>query len=218
MNKVILRGHLGADPRSNTTTVNQKPVCNFRMATNSSWKDAAGTKHEKAEWHNVVCWNALAVTVGQHMKKSSQVLVEGRNETREYEVVVQKECVDANGNVIINPADNKPYIVNVKEKRYTTEVVARSVEFLDKKPGTDAYQPGVVVGNAPVIAAAGNNVAASPFVMNGNVVGTTVAQPGVVDPATVQATFVQPAVVAQPGTVVQPATGEVVQPVVIAGV
>jgi len=202
MNKVILRGHLGADPRNNTTTVNQKAVCNFRMATNSSWKDAAGVKHEKAEWHNVVCWNALAVTVGQHMKKSSQVLVEGRNETREYEVVVQKECVDANGNVILNPADNKPYIVNTKEKRYTTEVVARSVEFL----------PGVVVGQAPVVAAAPGNVAASPFVMAGNVVGTTVAQPGVVDPATVQATFVQP------GTVVQPAAGEVVQPVVIAGV
>jgi len=233
MNKVILRGHLGADPRSNTTTVNQKPVCNFRMATNSSWKDAAGVKHEKAEWHNVVCWNALALTVGQHMKKSSQVLVEGRNETREYEVVVQKECVDAAGNVIINPADNKPYIVNVKEKRYTTEVVARSVEFLDKKPGTDAYTqpgvvvgqapvvaaaPGVVVGQAPVVAAAPGNVAASPFVMAGNVVGTTVAQPGVVDPATVQATFVQPAAVVQPGTVAQPAAGEVVQPVVIAGV
>ena len=131
MNKVILRGHLGDEPRSNTTNINQKPVCNFRMATNSSWIDAQGVKQEKAEWHNVVCWNKLAVSVGAAMHKGSQVLVHGRNETRPYEVVVQKECVDANGNVLINPATNTAYMVNVKETRYTTEIVARTVEFLE---------------------------------------------------------------------------------------
>jgi single-stranded DNA-binding protein len=207
MNKVILRGHLGDDPRSNVTTTNQKAVCNFRMATNSSWTDNAGVKHEKAEWHNVVCWNKLAISVGAAMRKGSQVLVDGRNETRSYEVVVQKECVDANGNVLINPADNKSYVVNTKETRYTTEIVARTVEFLDKKPGTTAYPKTGIVGQAPV-------VASSPFIMNGDVVGETAAH--VANPATGPGVvFIQPGTVAQTGEIVQ---GEVVQPVVIAGV
>jgi len=200
MNKVILRGHLGDDPRSNITTTNQKPVCNFRMATNSSWTDkTSGVKHEKAEWHNVVCWNALAVSVGAAMRKGSQVLVDGRNETRSYEVVSQKECVDANGNTIINPADNKPYMVNVKETRYTTEIVARTVEFLDKKPGTTAYaNTAANAGQAPV-------VAASPFIMDGAVVGTTLAYPAAgADVGDGPTAFI--------------GAGEVVQPVVVPGV
>jgi single-stranded DNA-binding protein len=172
MNLVILRGHLGDDPRNNTTNTKNVAVCNFRMATNRKWNDAQGQKQERSEWHNVVCWDKLALTVGQHMKKGSQVLVEGRLEERPYEVVVQKECVDANGNVMINPATNTAYIVNVKEKRYSTEVIARSVQFLDKNPGTSAYTPaGAAVVGQPV-------VVGSPFVMDGQPVGTTtVVQP-----------------------------------------
>jgi len=173
MNKVILRGHLGADPRLNKTTTNSKDVCNFRIATNSTWNDAQGNKQEKVEWHNVVCWGPLALSVGNAMRKGSQVLVDGRNETRSYKKVVQKECTDAN-----------------------------------KKPGTSAYPAASgAVGPAAV-------VAASPFIMDGAVVGTTVVQPAAVvagqpevvgDPNAVAAAFAQPeAAAANPAVVDQP--------------
>jgi len=222
MNKAILEGHLGADPRNNITTVNQKPVCNFRMATNSSWKDAAGVKHEKSEWHNVVCWNALAITVGEHMRKGSHVLVDGRIETRSYET----QHVDPATKQPVFLATGQPLMIT----RYATEIVARTVTFLDKKPETAAYvQPGAAVGQAPVVAAAAPGTV---FVMNGQPVGTTVVgQPATVvaQPGTVVA---QPGmVVPQPGMVVAadpnavaaaiPAAvdpAQTVQPVVIAGV
>ncbi len=211
MNKVILRGHFGAEPRNNITNTNQKPVCNFRMATNNRWTDAQGVKHEKAEWHNIVCWNALAITVGQNMHKGSNVLVEGRLETRSYEI----QHVDPTTKQPVFYANGQPLMIT----RYATEVVARTVEFLDKKPAADAYiQPGMVAGQALGVAA----TPGAAFIMNGQPVGTTVLQPGVV---------------AQPGVVVQPvpnAAGDPnavaaallaaganpaeVQPVVIAGV
>jgi len=192
MNKAILEGHLGADPRNNITTVNQKPVCNFRMATNSSWKDAAGVKHEKSEWHNVVCWNALAITVGEHMRKGSHVLVDGRIETRSYET----QHVDPATKQPVFLASGQPLMIT----RYATEIVARTVTFLDKKPETAAYvQPGAVVGQAPVVAAAAPGTV---FVMNGQPVGSTVVGQ-------------QAAVVPQPGTVVHPTTNGA--PIMVAG-
>jgi single-strand DNA-binding protein len=207
INIVILEGNLGADVRFNKTTANQKSVANFRMATNSSWTDAAGTKMEKAEWHNVVCWNKLAETVGQYMRKGSRVLVEGRNQTREYEVVAQQQCVDANGNVLINPQTQQPYTVNVKEKRYTTEIVAKSVKFLDKAPDTQAY-PAAAAGAVPAnVPATGN----TQFVVAGvnPAAGVVIPAATVVPAIEGGAPLVQPVGVAAPGTVV---------PVVIPGV
>ena len=211
MNNVILRGHLGAEPRNNTTTTNGIPVCNFRMATNRKWNDAQGVKQERTEWHNVVCWNKLALTVGQNMHKGSQVLVDGRLETRQYDI----QHVDPTSKQPVFYANGQPMMIT----RYVTEIVARSVDFLDKKPAASAYAPGA---GQPVVVAGTPNGA--PFVMNGAVVGTTVAQPGAVagqpvvvgDPAAVAAAFVQPGTV-QPG---QPATmaGVVDQPVIIPGV
>jgi single-strand DNA-binding protein len=199
MNKVILRGHLGADPRNNITTTNNVPVCNFRMATNHKWTDkVTNVLQEKVEWHNVVCWNKLALTVGQHMKKGSQVLVEGRLETRSYEV----QHVDPTTKQAVFYANGQPLMIT----RYTTEVVARTVDFLDKKPGTSAYAPAA---GQPVVA--GAPAAGVPFVMSGQPVGTTVVGG---DAAAVAAAF------AQPGTVVPgaDATVGVVNPVVLPGV
>ncbi len=194
MNKVILVGHLGADPRFNKTTTNQKSVVNFRMATNTAWTDAQGQKQEKAEWHNVVAWNRLAETCGQYLHKGSQVLVEGRNETRSYNVVVEKQCTDDAGNVLTNPQTNQPYTVKVVETRYVTEVVASRVKFLDKAPSAQA-QPvaGTVATPGTVVASAAVNPAATvdvPPVAGAAAPATVAAAP--VAPAETQ---VQPVVV-----------------------
>jgi len=179
MNKVILRGHLGAEPRNNITTTNGIPVCNIRLATNRKWNDAQGVKQERTEWHNVVCWNKLALTVGQNMHKGSQVLVDGRLETRQYDI----QHVDPTTKQPVFFANGQPMMIT----RYVTEIVARSVDFLDKKPGASAYAP---VAGQPVVAGA---PAGTTFAVNGAVIAG--------DPGAVAATFVQPgAAAANPAT------------------
>ena len=59
VNKVILLGNLGRDPELRFLP-NGDAVCNFSIATTDSWKDKAGEKQEKTEWHNIVMYRKLA--------------------------------------------------------------------------------------------------------------------------------------------------------------
>ena len=83
VNKVILVGNLGADPESREA--GGSTVCNFRVATNDSYKDSTGTYVDKTEWHSVVAWGKLAEICGTYLKKGSQVCIEGSLQTRSYE-------------------------------------------------------------------------------------------------------------------------------------
>jgi len=89
LNKAILIGNLGTDPEVRYTQGNQA-VCNFRLATNESWTDKAGTKQDRTEWHTVVAWGRTAETVGKYLRKGGQVYVEGRIQTRQWEKDGQK--------------------------------------------------------------------------------------------------------------------------------
>lgn len=104
VNKVILIGHLGADPEIRYTPSGQ-PVANFRLATSESWNDKSGQRQERTEWHRIVVWGKLAELCGEYLAKGRQVYVEGRLQTRQWD--------DRDGN-----------------KRFTTEVQAREVTFL----------------------------------------------------------------------------------------
>jgi single-strand DNA-binding protein len=108
VNKAILLGRLGQDPELRTTGGGQ-PVCNFTLATNESWFDKqANERKEKTTWHRCIVWGASGENCAKYLCKGSKVFVEGRIQTREWE--------DKDGN-----------------KRYTTEIVASSVQFLDTK-------------------------------------------------------------------------------------
>ena len=109
VNKVILIGNLGQDPELRYTG-SGTAVCNMRLATNESYKDADGQLVEKTEWHNVVAWARLAEICGEYLKKGSQVYFEGSLQTRSWE--------DRDGNT-----------------RYTTEVKAREMMMLDSRGG-----------------------------------------------------------------------------------
>src|SRR6202453_602828 len=104
VNKVILIGRLGTDPEVRYTS-NGGAVANFSLATNESWTDKSGQKQERTEWHRIVVWGKLAELCGQYLSKGRQAFVEGRLQTRSWE--------DQQG-----------------QKRYTTEVVANTVQFL----------------------------------------------------------------------------------------
>jgi single-strand DNA-binding protein len=104
VNKVILVGHLGADPDMRYTPSGQG-VCELRLATSESWNDKNGQRQERTEWHRIVVWGKRAEVCSKYLSKGRQVFVEGRIQTRNY--------VDKDGN-----------------KRYMTEIIANDVQFL----------------------------------------------------------------------------------------
>ena len=104
VNKVILMGNLGRDPEVRFMP-NGDAVCNFSIATTDSWKDKAGERQEKTEWHNIVMYRRLAEIAGEYLKKGRPVYLEGRLQTRKWQT---KEGQD----------------------RYTTEVIADSMQML----------------------------------------------------------------------------------------
>ena len=186
-NIAILTGHIGADFTLNKTNTNGKSVCNFSLATNRKYTDSQGNKVEKTDWHKIVCWGKLAEIVAQYMHKGSQVEVIGRIETnRPYPGNVHYA---ANGQVIVD-ANGAP----VQGIRYATEIVAREVEFLDKKDESAVYTQPVAAVAAVAAVAPASTVApvAAP-------VATFVAAPAApvvaADPNVVAGTFVPPVVV-----------------------
>ena len=85
VNKVILIGHLGADPEIRSTNSGDR-IANLRLATSESWRDkSSGERKEKSEWHRVVIFNEHLVKVAeQYLSKGSKVSVEGALQTRKW--------------------------------------------------------------------------------------------------------------------------------------
>lgn len=75
INKLILLGHVGADADMRFTAAG-KPVANFSVAVNESFKNSDGDSVERVEWFRCVAWNGLAeirgqyVTRGRHLSKA----------------------------------------------------------------------------------------------------------------------------------------------------
>jgi single-strand DNA-binding protein len=126
LNKVMIIGNLGADPELRTTT-NGTGVCELRMATNESWFDkASNERKQRVEWHRVIVWGKSGENCAKYLSKGSKAFVEGRIQTREWN--------DKDGN-----------------KRYTTEIVANSVQFLSTKgsAGGGSHAPSGGGGSQP---------------------------------------------------------------------
>lgn len=107
LNKVMIIGRLGADPELRYTQSGQ-PVCPLRIATDESYTDRDGNRVERTEWHSVVAFQRAAENCNQYLHKGSLVYVEGKLSTRKWQ--------DQNG-----------------QERYTTEIRADRVQFLDRK-------------------------------------------------------------------------------------
>lgn len=107
LNKVMLIGRLGKDVELRHTS-SGTAVAGFSLATSEKFKNKSGEWEEKTEWHNIVAWQKQAELAGQYLSKGSQVYIEGRLQTRKWQ--------DNSGN-----------------ERYTTEIVADRLQFLDPK-------------------------------------------------------------------------------------
>lgn len=109
VNKIILLGHLGADPETRYMP-NGDAVTTIRMATTEAWKDkTTGEKREITEWHRVVFYRKLAEIVSQYVKKGAPLYIEGRIRTRKWQ--------DKDG-----------------QDRYATEIEAQEMQMLGSKP------------------------------------------------------------------------------------
>ena len=107
INKVIIVGNLGQDPEIKYTA-GGAAVTTLSIATSDSWKDKdSGMDQERTEWHRVVLWRRLAEVAGEYLKKGSKVYIEGQLQTRKWEQEGQT--------------------------RYTTEIIARDMQFLDSR-------------------------------------------------------------------------------------
>ncbi len=118
LNKVMLIGRLGQDPKISYTQSGQA-VANFTLATDEGYRDRnSGQKVEKTEWHRVVAWRQTAEFVANYLGKGRLVFVEGRLQTRKWQ--------DQQG-----------------QDRWTTEVVANNIQFMDSRPqDQDQYAQG----------------------------------------------------------------------------
>lgn len=110
LNKVILIGRLGADPDVRYTQ-SGLPVVRFNLATNERVPAGEGNWEDRTEWHRIVVFGKAAENCANYLSKGRLVYVEGRLRTNQWE--------DAQGT-----------------RRYTTEIVASDVGFLDS--GRDA--------------------------------------------------------------------------------
>ncbi|MGE5345790.1 MAG: single-stranded DNA-binding protein [Acidithiobacillales bacterium] len=110
VNKVILVGHLGADPEMRQTTAGV-PIARLRVATTETWNDrATGQKQERTEWHTVIAYDKLAGICERYLAKGRLVYIEGSLQTRSW--------------------DDK----ETGQKRYATEIKARDMKMLGARP------------------------------------------------------------------------------------
>ncbi|MCD6269194.1 MAG: single-stranded DNA-binding protein [Deltaproteobacteria bacterium] len=107
VNKVILVGHLGADPEMKYGS-SGNPFTTFTLATSDSWvKD--GQREERTEWHRIIAFGKLAEICAKWLHKGKQIYLEGRIQTRSWE----QDGV----------------------KRYTTEIIAGTMQMLGSREG-----------------------------------------------------------------------------------
>ncbi len=107
LNKVMIIGRLGQNPEKRYTSSGE-PVTTFSVATSEFSRDKEGNRQEKTEWHRIVVFGKSAESCSTYLAKGSLAYIEGRLQTNKWQ--------DKQGN-----------------DRYTTEIIANNVRFLDKK-------------------------------------------------------------------------------------
>lgn len=107
-------GRLGRDIELKYTA-NGQAVANFSIACGDDYKDKNGAKVEQTNWVNIVMFGKVAELAAQYMSKGSKCYVSGKQVTRKWQ--------DKNG-----------------QDRYSTEVIANEMQFLDSKGDSGQQQ------------------------------------------------------------------------------
>ena len=117
INKVILVGNVGKDPEIHYIE-SGLPVAKFPLATSEKAYTTRDGRQvpERTEWHNIVVWRKLAEVVEKHVKKGTQLYLEGKIRSRSYE---DKDGI----------------------KRYVTEIVVDVLQLLGRPAGQGENKP-----------------------------------------------------------------------------
>ena len=118
----MLIGNVGKDPEvryleGNSGAQNATKVASFPLATTERYRDRNGELRENTEWHNIVAWRNSADLAEKFIHKGSQIYIEGKLRTRSW--------TDQQG-----------------IKKYTTEVVADSIQLLGRRGDNPAGGDG----------------------------------------------------------------------------
>ncbi len=105
INRVVLVGRLTQDPELRSIP-SGTAVCNLRIASNSSQKEADGEWGERPNFFDVSIFGSRGETVATYMRRGNRVCVEGRLSWREWET-------------------------SEEQKRQSVSIVADHVQFLD---------------------------------------------------------------------------------------
>ena len=108
MNKVNLIGRLTSKPELRTVGSDLNTT-RFTLAVNRTFSNSQGEK--EADFITIVAWKKQAENICKYLDKGSQLAISGRIQTGSYDT--------EDGN-----------------KKYTTEVIAEQVMFLDSKKET----------------------------------------------------------------------------------
>ena len=108
INKVILLGYTGKDPE--VKDVAGTKVANLSLATTEKGYTLQNGIQvpDRTEWHSLIFWEGLAEVVEKYVRKGSQIYIEGKIKTRQYE--------DRTGS-----------------KRYVTEIFVDKLELLGSR-------------------------------------------------------------------------------------
>jgi len=123
MNRVFLIGNLTRAPELRYTP-SGTAVADPRMAVNRYYNTQGGERREETCFLTVVVWGKQAESCGEYLDKGSQIFVEGRLQTRDWE--------GKDG-----------------QKRTATEVVAERVQFMSRTKGAPAGGAPAAVAAAP---------------------------------------------------------------------
>lgn len=114
LNKLLLIGHVGAQPEFGSTQ-SGKAYAKFSLATTERWRDKNGKREERTDWHNIVVWNdALIELCRKYVRKGSKLFISSKLEHRSWD----------------KDDGSKGYISECVLKSFGAEIV-----LLDKKPG-----------------------------------------------------------------------------------
>jgi single-strand DNA-binding protein len=117
LNKVTLIGRLGQKPEVRYLPQTERAVARFSLATNERFLNPkTNQSDDRTEWHRIVVWGKLAEFCEKFLTQGKQIYLEGKLRTRSWS--------DKEGN-----------------KRYTTEIEARTIILLGKREEAVEEQP-----------------------------------------------------------------------------
>jgi single-strand DNA-binding protein len=117
-NKVILLGHLGADPELRYTATG-RAICTLSVATDDSYRNKEGQRQERVTWHRVIAWDKQGELCKEYLSKGRQVYLEGR-------------------------LDHSSYMDPQGIKRFITRIITQRVVFLNNMKGANGTVPSAV--------------------------------------------------------------------------